>query len=180
MKKKLALLLASALVIGTLGACGNSSSTTSSGGGDSTPASEVAEGSEDSGEAAAVAVSNEGEFAEDGTPIISFFDKNSGTRTFDDPVALELMNRTDVTINLISPTGDPAEKLSLMLAGQDYPDIVLMDRGSDIVNQYIEAGALIDLSQYWDKLPNVVEMYGDTLNKTRYTDGGNYYLSVMK
>lgn len=177
MKKKLALLLASALVIGTLGACGNSSSTTSSGGGDSTPASEVAEGSEDSGEAAAVAVSNEGEFAEDGTPIISFFDKNSGTRTFDDPVALELMNRTGVTINLISPTGDPAEKLSLMLAGQDYPDIVLMDRGSDIVNQYIEAGALIDLSQYWDKLPNVVEMYGDTLNKTRYTDGGNYYLS---
>ena len=47
MKKKLALLLASALVIGTLGACGNSSSTTSSGGGDSTPASEVAECSED-------------------------------------------------------------------------------------------------------------------------------------
>lgn len=122
-------------------------------------------------------VANNGEFASDGTPIISFFDKNSGTRTFDDPVALELMKRTGVTLDLQSPTGDPAEKLSLMLAGLDYPDIVLMDRGSDIVNQYIEAGALIDLSQYLDYLPHVVEMYGETLDKTRYTDGGNYYLS---
>ena len=65
------------------------------------------------------------------------------------------MNRTGVTINLISPTGDPAEKLSLMLAGQDYPDIVLMDRGSDIVNQYIEAGALIDLSSIGISFPTL-------------------------
>ena len=125
----------------------------------------------------AVVAANEGEMAEDGTPVISFFDKNSGTRTFDDPVAKELMKRTGVTINLISPTGDPAEKLSLMLAGQDYPDIVLMDRGSDIVNQYIEAGALVNLSDYMDQLPNVQKMYSETLNKTRYTDGNNYYLS---
>jgi len=108
---------------------------------------------------------------------ISFFDKNSGVRTFDDPVALELMKRTGVTIKLESPSGDPGEKLSLMLAGQNYPDIVLMDRGSDIVNQYIEAGALVNLSEYMDLMPNVVEMYGETLNKTRYTDGNNYYLS---
>ena len=108
---------------------------------------------------------------------LSFFDKNSGVRTFDDPVALELMKRTGVNLQLESPSGDPGEKLSLMLAGQNYPDIVLMDRGSDIVNQYIEAGALVNLSDYLDQMPNVVEMYGDTLNKTRYTDGNNYYLS---
>ncbi|MDO4292453.1 MAG: extracellular solute-binding protein [Eubacteriales bacterium] len=167
MKRKLALLLTAALVAGALGACAK----TSSGGGDGSAASDTGSGD------AVAAVSNEGEMAEDGTPIISFFDKNSGTRTFDDPIAQELMKRTGVTINLISPTGDPAEKLSLMLAGQDYPDIVLMDRGSDIVNQYIEAGALVDLSQYLDKLPNVAKMYGETLNKTRYTDGDNYYLS---
>ena len=108
---------------------------------------------------------------------ISFFDKNSGVRTFDDPVAKELEARTGVNIDLVSPSGNPAEKLSLMLAGQNYPDIVLMDRGSDIVNQYIEAGALVNLSEYLDLMPNVVAMYGDTLNKTRYTDGNNYYLS---
>lgn len=109
--------------------------------------------------------------------VISFFDKNSGVRTFDDPVAKELEARTGVKIDLVSPTGNPAEKLSLMLAGQNYPDIVLMDRGSDIVNQYIEAGALVNLSDYLDQMPNVVAMYGETLNKTRYTDGNNYYLS---
>ncbi len=109
--------------------------------------------------------------------VISFFDKNSGVRTFDDPVAKELEARTGVKIDLVSPTGNPAEKLSLMLAGQNYPDIVLMDRGSDIVNQYIEAGALVNLSDYLDQMPNVVAMYGDTLNKTRYSDGNNYYLS---
>ncbi|MBR5547086.1 MAG: extracellular solute-binding protein [Clostridia bacterium] len=108
---------------------------------------------------------------------LSFFDKNSGTRTFDDPVALALMERTGVNLELVSPTGNPGEKLSLMLAALDYPDIVLMDRGSDIVNQYIEAGALVNLSEYMDLMPNVVAMYGDVLNKTRYTDGNNYYLS---
>jgi len=113
----------------------------------------------------------------EGQVTISFFDKNSGVRTFDDPVAKALEERTGVKIDLVSPSGDPGEKLSLMLAGQNYPDIVLMDRGSDIVNQYIEAGALVNLSEYLDQMPNVVAMYGDTLNKTRYTDGNNYYLS---
>ena len=54
MKKKLALLLAAALVVGTLGACGSSSSTSApaADGGDSAPAQEAADGSgdaEDSG-----------------------------------------------------------------------------------------------------------------------------------
>ena len=48
---------------------------------------------------------------------------------------------------------------------------------SDIVKQYIEAGALVNLSEYMDLMPNVVAMYGETLNKTRYDDGNNYYLS---
>ena len=96
---------------------------------------------------------------------ISFFDKNSGVRTFDDPIAKELEARTGIKLDLISPSGNPGEKLSLMLAGLNYPDIVLMDRSSDIVNQYIEAGALVNLSDYLDQMPNVVAMYGDTLNK---------------
>ena len=113
---------------------------------------------------------------------ISFFDKNSGTRTFTDPVALKLEEVTGVTIDLQQPTGDPGEKLALMLAGVNYPDIVLMDRSSDIVNQYIEAGALVNLADYLEYMPNVVAMYGDVLNKTRYANegeyyGGNYYLS---
>lgn len=108
---------------------------------------------------------------------ITFFDKNSGLREFNDPVAKELEARTGVKIVLESPSGDPGEKLALMLPARNFPDIVLMDRSSDIVNQYIEADALVNLSDYFDQMPNVVAMYGDVLNKTRYTDGNNYYLS---
>lgn len=117
------------------------------------------------------------ESSSDEPVTIRFFDKNSQSREFDDRIAKEIMKRTGVNVEVVNPTGDPAEKLSLMLAGKDYPDIVLMDRGSDIVNKYIEAGALVNLSEHMDKLPNVKEMYGDTLNKTRYKDGNNYYLS---
>lgn len=173
MKKKIALLLATAMVAGALSACGNSDS--GSTGSDSSSATEEDAATEDS-------AASEGEgtaaSADSGDrPTISFFDKNSGIKAFDDRIAMELQERTGVNIDLISPTGDPGEKLSLMLAGQDYPDIILMDRGSDIVNKYIEAGALVNLSEHMDKLPHVVEMYGDTLKKTRYSDGNNYYLS---
>ena len=54
--------------------------------------------------------------ADEERPTISFFDKNSGIKAFDDRIAEELMNRTGVNIDLISPTGDPAEKLFIWKA----------------------------------------------------------------
>ena len=98
--------------------------------------------------------------------------------TLDDPVAKAIEDKTGGKIQADIPTGDPLEKLNLMLTGQNYPDIVLMDRGNDIVNRYIEAGALLPLNDLIDEYgPDVKEMYGDALNKSRYTDGKNYYLN---
>lgn len=109
---------------------------------------------------------------------ITFFDKNSGSKTFDDAVAKTIMEKTGVNIEVENPSGDPLEKLNLMLTGQNYPDIVLMDRGNEIVNRYIEAGALIPLNDLIEKYaPNVKQMYGEVLAKSRYTDGKNYYLN---
>jgi putative aldouronate transport system substrate-binding protein len=108
---------------------------------------------------------------------LTFFDKNTGD-TFDNEVAKEITKRTGVKFEIQQPTGNPAEKLNLMLASGDLPDIILMDRGSDLVNKYIQAGSLIPLNDLIDKYgQNVKEMYGDTLNKTRYKDGKNYYLA---
>ncbi|MEG0852859.1 MAG: extracellular solute-binding protein [Angelakisella sp.] len=107
----------------------------------------------------------------------TFFDKNTGD-PWDDPIAAEVTKRTGVTLEIQQPSGDPAEKLNIMLAAGDYPDFVLMDRSSDIVNKYIEAGALVDLTPYIEKSgKDIQNMYGDVLTKTRYTDGHNYYLS---
>lgn len=109
---------------------------------------------------------------------ITFFDKNSGTKTFDDEVAKVIMEKTGVNIQVENPSGDPMEKLNLMLTAQNYPDIVLMERGNDIVNRYIDAGALIPLNDLIEQYaPNVTEMYGEVLTKSRYTDGKNYYLN---
>ncbi|HHX62938.1 MAG TPA: extracellular solute-binding protein [Epulopiscium sp.] len=113
-----------------------------------------------------------------GNVAITFFDKNAGSNTFDDAIAKEIMNKTGVTIEVENPTGDPLEKLNLMLTGQNYPDVVLMDRGNEIVNRYIEAGALVDLTDLIEEHgPNIKEMYGDVLNKIKASDGKNYYLS---
>ncbi|MEZ3508171.1 MAG: extracellular solute-binding protein [Lachnospiraceae bacterium] len=121
---------------------------------------------------------SEGSASADGPVTLTFFDKNSGSNTFDDPVALAIQEKTGVTVQVENPTGDPLEKLNLMLTGQNYPDIVLMDRGNEIVNRYIEAGALIPLNDLIDQYgPHIKEMYGEVMTKSVYSDGKNYYLN---
>lgn len=108
---------------------------------------------------------------------LTFFDKNTGDK-FSNAVAAEITKRTGITVEIQQPTGNPAEKLNLMLASDDLPDIILFERGSDLVNKYIESGAIIPLNDLIESHgPDVSEMYGDVLNKTRYKDGKNYYLS---
>lgn len=154
LKKSIAMTMSAVMAVGMLAGCGKSESN----GGDS------ADAKADGGSADGV--------------TISFFDKNSGSNTFDDPVAKAIEEKTGVKIEVENPTGDPLEKLNLMLTGQNYPDIVLMPLNNDIVNRYIEAGALLPLNDLIDEYaPNVTEMYGETLNKSRYTDGKNYYLN---
>jgi len=108
---------------------------------------------------------------------LTFFDKNIG-EPFTDPVAQAITERTGIIIEIQQPTGNPEEKLNLMLASGDLPDIVLMDRRSDIVSKYIAAGALIPLNDLIDQYgPDITAMYGDVLNKSRYVDGQNYFLN---
>ena len=108
---------------------------------------------------------------------LTFFDKNTGD-TFTNAVAEEITRRTGIMIEIQQPTGDPEEKLNLMLASGDLPDIVLMDRRSTIVSRYISGGALVPLNDLIDQYgPDIEEMYGDILAKSRFTDGQNYYLN---
>lgn len=151
-KKITALLLAAAMAMSALTGCGSAASSDNGNGKDTAAA--------------------------DGPVTLTFFDKNSGSNTFDDDIAKAIMEKTGVAIQVENPTGDPLEKLNLMLTGQNYPDIVLMDRGNDIVKRYIDAGALIPLNDLIDQYgPHIKEMYGDVLTKSRYSDGKNYYLN---
>ena len=111
------------------------------------------------------------------TITLTVFDKNSGTDTFTDAVAMEIMERTGVKIEVVDPSAEPEEKLRIMLSNKSYPDIVLMEQG-EMVNRYIEAGALLPLDTLIENYgPDIQEMYGDTLNRSRYTDGQIYWLA---
>ena len=113
----------------------------------------------------------------DGTVTLRLFDKNSGSKTFTDEVAQKIMEDTGVRLSVENPTGDPDEKLNLMLAGSNYPDIVLIGQG-ELVTRYIEAEALIPLDDLIPQYaPHVMEMYGDVMKKTRHSDGRNYWLA---
>ncbi|GLX66337.1 ABC transporter substrate-binding protein [Paenibacillus glycanilyticus] len=163
MREKGIFKIASTLVLLTavLAGCGNNGANTpASGNASNAPA-------ETSGEE--VAVSND--------PIkFTFFDGNVGD-SFDNPVAKKITEKTGVTLEIQQPTGNPSEKLNLMLASNDLPDMMAISRG-DNLDKYIAAGALIPLNDLIDKYgPHIKEMYGDTLNKTRSADGKNYYLA---
>ena len=59
-------------------------------------------------------------------------------------------------IEIQQPTGNPDEKLNLMLVSGDLPDIALIDRREATLNKYIAGGALIPLNDLIDKYaPNI-------------------------
>jgi len=61
-----------------------------------------------------------------------------------------------------------------MIAGDDLPDFIWLDRGSD-VERLREAGALVPFDDYLDKYPNLKEWAGeDILNMLRSEDGKLY------
>ena len=108
---------------------------------------------------------------------LTLFDKNTGD-AFTNPVSLEIIERTGINIKVQQPTGNPDEKLNLMLASGDLPDIVLIDRREATLNKYIESGALLPLNDLINEhAPNIVAQYGDVLAKSVYSDGNNYYLN---
>ena len=159
-KKMVALMLGVTMLAAAVTGCGGQGDGGSAGAGD------------------AAGAGAEGGASSDGIVTLTFFDKNSGSNTFDDPVARAIQEKTGVTVQVENPTGDPLEKLNLMLTGQNYPDIVLMDRGNEIVNRYIDAGALIPLNDLIDQYgPHIKEMYGEVMTKSVYSDGKNYYLN---
>jgi len=153
--KKVNLVVSAVLVLSLLAGCGSNSA---------------------SNETGSEAGSNSA--ANDTAPIkLTWFDKNTGD-AFTNPVAKAITEKTGVTVEIQQPTGNPLEKLNLMLASNDLPDVLMLDRGSDIMNKYIASGAIIPLNDLIDQYgPNIKKMYGDTLKKTRSADGKNYYLA---
>lgn len=106
-------------------------------------------------------------------------DSNPSYNNFEDPVAKEITRITGVKLKVDYPLGgDANQKLTLMLASGDYPDLIFL-KGAQ---QFVDAKALVDLTPYINKYgKNVKKLYGPFLKRLRYSpqDQSIYYLGCF-
>ena len=169
-RKVVSLMLVSAMVAGMLAGCGSDSG--SSKGGSSTETGSAAEASS-SGETA--------DDADDKSPItFEYFNVDGKNGNWDNPVAKAITEATGVTLDVSYPVasqGDAKEDVALMIANDEYPDMIYA-KGS--ATDLYQAGALIDMTDLIEKYgPNIKKMYGAELEKLKWSqdDPGIYQLS---
>ena len=169
-RKVVSLMLVSAMVAGMLAGCGSDSG--SSKGGSSTETGSAAEASS-SGETA--------DDADDKSPItFEYFNAEGKNGNWDNPVAKAITEATGVTLDVSYPVasqGDAKEDVALMIANDEYPDMIYA-KGS--ATDLYQAGALIDMTDLIEKYgPNIKKMYGAEMEKLKWSqdDPGIYQLS---
>ena len=169
-RKVVSLMLVSAMVAGMLAGCGSDSG--SSKGGSSTETGSAAEASS-SGETA--------DDADDKSPItFEYFNADCKNGNWDNPVAKAITEATGVTLDVSYPVasqGDAKEDVALMIANDEYPDMIYA-KGS--ATDLYQAGALIDMTDLIEKYgPNIKKMYGAEMEKLKWSqdDPGIYQLS---
>ena len=169
-RKVVSLMLVSAMVAGMLAGCGSDSG--SSKGGSSTETGSAAEASS-SGETA--------DDADDKSPItFEYFNADGKNGNWDNPVAKAITEATGVTLDVCYPVasqGDAKEDVALMIANDEYPDMIYA-KGS--ATDLYQAGALIDMTDLIEKYgPNIKKMYGAEMEKLKWSqdDPGIYQLS---
>lgn len=166
-RKVVSLMLVSAMVAGMLAGCGSDSG--SSKGGSSTETGSAAE------------ASSSGETADDKSPItFEYFNADGKNGNWDNPVAKAITEATGVTLDVSYPVasqGDAKEDVALMIANDEYPDMIYA-KGS--ATDLYQAGALIDMTDLIEKYgPNIKKRYGAEMEKLKWSqdDPGIYQLS---
>lgn len=96
-----------------------------------------------------------------------FFNMDGSSDPWTDPVAQVITQKTGVRLKTEYPSRGRAEAIELMLAGNDYPDLIF---AKESANKLIEAGALIDLEPLIDEYgPNIKALYGADYEYLRYS-----------
>ena len=169
-RKVVSLMLVSAMVAGMLAGCGSDSG--SSKGGSGTETGSAAEASS-SGETA--------DDADDKSPItFEYFNADGKNGNWDNPVAKAITEATGVTLDVSYPVasqGDAKEDVALMIANDEYPDMIY---AKGAATDLYQAGALIDMTDLIEKYgPNIKKMYGAEMEKLKWSqdDPGIYQLS---
>ena len=159
-KKILALLAVGALLAGTLTGCG---------GGDGAASGDA--GSAGDSQGAAEGDGAQADSGDDTSPItFEYYNADGKNGNWSEtPVGAAITEATGVTLEItypVSSTGDASEDVALMIANDDYPDMIYSK--ASVTNLY-EAGALIDMTDLIEQYgPNIKKMYGDEFEKLKW------------
>lgn len=173
-KRKIgALLLSAALVVSMLAGCGNSGTDSNTGG---TGATDNSSNTGDTNATGDSSASASGEVIE-----LTFFNADANQDDpWTDPVAEAITQATGVKLKTSRPVGgnDESESVALMIAEQNYPDIIFA-KGS--AGNLIDAGAMMDMTDLIEQYgPNIKKLYGDEFEKLKQSadDPAIYQLSA--
>lgn len=145
MKKLVAALLCAAMLVPTLAGCGSD-----------------AKGSSSSG-----TESSSGEVSKEPITFTVFAkDPNAQYEDFQSPVAKKITEATGVTLKMEYPVGDIKEKVGIMLASGEYPDMMFL--GGEM-GPFVEAEALMDLTDKIADSKNISKMVEGYVNRLKYS-----------
>ena len=197
LKRVLSCMVCSAMVAGMLGGCGGGQSTvkeTTAG----TAAVDTTE-AETQTEAPQAAASNfqsemdwekigwqadpeDLEWKEDTSPIELGYYANFSWFSLDwnDATAERVTAKTGVDLNFMKPVGDDGQKLNMMIAGNQLPDILTLDKNDAALKKMAEAGMLWSLDdlidQYAPKMREILPK--EILSNYQMADGKTYQFTT--
>ena len=106
----------------------------------------------------------------------TFFVRDPGVVPADNnPVIQKITELTGVTIKFEFLVGDLDQKLGVMIAGGDYPDVIF---AGDAGSKLRDAGAFIPLEEEIPKYPHLNAMYGNVLKYLTQADGHVYDMEI--
>lgn len=197
LKRVLSCMVCSAMVAGMLGGCGGGQSTvkeTTAG----TAAADTTE-AEPQTQAPVAAASNfqsemdwerigwqadpEGlEWKEDTSPIELGYYANFSWFSLDwnDATAERVTAKTGVDLNFMKPVVDDGQKLNMMIAGNQLPDILTLDKNDAALKKMAEAGMLWPLDELIDQYaPKMREILPkEILSNYQMADGKTYQFTT--
>ncbi|MEK4981212.1 ABC transporter substrate-binding protein [Bacillus sp. FSL K6-6540] len=153
-KKRLSLLLAIMMMATfVLAACGNGDSNNSANGGD-----EGSGGSDTQQE----------EKLEPMTMTYYSADSNANWANMQDAVGKKLTEKTGITIQAEYAVDGSNQKLPLMVASGEYPDLVFAKGDA---NLFVDSGAFIDLTDLIEEhAPNIKKVYGEYMSRLKWSN----------
>ncbi|MFC0330237.1 extracellular solute-binding protein [Paenibacillus sepulcri] len=95
-------------------------------------------------------------------------------RSDETPVGKIIKEKFNIVFEYVPFSGNYIDKLNLMLAGGDYPELLRIE-GQTTVEKYIAAGALLPLDDYIRSAPNFSNLYKDALPFWRIAGNGKVY-----